>query len=436
MTSNCSKQLYRLLLTCFRGCAMLLFLLISMQSAYCQVENIAERLVNLGFENVRCIETEDERIFTIENNTYRVTGIGIAHALQVIKDAPEIQDNKSCKLIVTKLNVPQIELSYTPAGEEFTEGPNPEDWKVGYEMGESWTKVKKEKKKNSSLFKVDILVYPQLSLKNLIINQIYQILFDLNPTVEVSLLPGMKLTAQLKIPVYNDGYSYIDEKVHPGYLTLSQSFRIPFQLFHKEYSVFGRATVGYFNSDRYGVDLNLMMPLRDERFSIEGRLSYVGVGYWNAFKLHYDSQMYFLWQVGGNFYWPKYNTQFSLKAQRFLGEEVGFRFDMIRHFRYASIGFYALKGWDFDYPKESKYRSVKLNGGFRFQVLLPPYKYKRFQNKYKYLPRINTSPNMGIAYNAGNEQRYYREFRAESSDNIMERNQYNPLFIKSEITNY
>lgn len=435
MIKNYSKHLYNFLLSNPRACIFLL-LLVTVQSAFCQVESIAEKLVNLGFENVRCIETEDERIFTIENNTYRVTGIGIAHALQIIKESPEIQDNKSCKLIVTKLNVPQIQLSYTPGAEKFTEGPNPEDWKVSYELYDSWKKVKKEKKKNSSLFKVDILVYPQLALKNLIINQIYQILFELNPAVEVSLLPGMKLTAQLKLPIYNDGYSYLDEKVHPGYLTLSQNFRIPFHLFNDEYSVFGRATVGYFNSDRYGIDLNFLMPFKDERFSAEARLSYVGVGYWNGFKLHYDSHMNFLWQVGANFYWPKFNTQFSLKALHFIGEDVGFRFDMIRHFRYASIGFYGLKGWDSTYPKESQYRSVKLNGGFRFQVLLPPYKYKRFKNKYKYLPRINTSPNMGIAYNAGNEQRYYREFRSESSDNIMDFNKFNPIFIKSEITNY
>ena len=38
---------------------------------------------------------------------------------------------------------------------------------------------------------------------------------------------------------------------------------------------------------------------------------------------------------------------------------------MIRHFRYCSIGFYAMKA-----------EHAKANGGFRFQVALPPYKYK------------------------------------------------------------
>ena len=54
---------------------------------------------------------------------------------------------------------------------------------------------------------------------------------------------------------------------------------------------------------------------------------------------------------------------------------------MIRHFRYCSIGFYAMKA-----------EHAKANGGFRFQVALPPYKYKR----KGYIPRVNTSTNMGI----------------------------------------
>lgn len=95
---------------------------------------------------------------------------------------------------------------------------------------------------------------------------------------------------------------------------------------------------------------------------------------------------------------------------------------MIRHFRYCSIGFYLMKA-----------EQAKANGGFRFQVLLPPYnKYKR----HKYIPRINTSANMGIIYNSGNERYYYKEYKAEASDNIMEENSFNPYFIKSELLNF
>ncbi len=68
------------------------------------------------------------------------------------------------------------------------------------------------------MFKIDVLVYPQLAFKNLVITQIYQVLFDLSPAIEVSLWKGMKLTAQLKIPVYNDGYGRFEDKVHQDIL--------------------------------------------------------------------------------------------------------------------------------------------------------------------------------------------------------------------------
>ena len=110
-----------------------------------------------------------------------------------------------------------------------------------------------------------------------------------------------------------------------------------------------------------------------------------------------------------------------MKIEQYLLGEKGVRVDIIRHFRYASIGFFAMKSPD-----------AKANGGFRFQIALPPYKYKR----RRYIPRIAPSRNMGMAYNAGNEQYYYKSYRSSPGDNIMQSNSFNPYFIKSELLIY
>ena len=323
-----------------------------------------------------------------------------------------IPTDKRCKVIVTNLDVPELSLTYQPTGKELTEEGVSEGWQTSYDI-EGWNKIKRKKEKNSSRFKVDILIYPQLSYKNLIITQIYQALFTLNPAIEISLWQGMKLTGQIILPVYNDGYSIYQDKIHPGFITLSQRFRLPF-------NIKGKATIGYFNADRYGMDLMLFYPFKDERFSLEGRIGAVGIGYWDGFSLHYDKDLELTWTLGTNFYWPKYNTQFCLKGEKYLMGEKGIKLEMTRHFRYASVGFYAVKAKD-----------VKSNGGFRFQILLPPYKQKR----QKFIPRISTSYNMGVAYNAGNEQYYYRQYRSEANENIMSNNSFNPYFIKSELLN-
>ena len=169
------------------------------------------------------------------------------------------------------------------------------------------------------------------------------------------------------------------------------------------------------------VDLNLFYPFKDERFSLEGRIGYVGFGYWHGFKFRYNDKYTTYWSVGGNFYWPRYNTQFKLRAEQYLLKEKGVRFEMIRHFRYASIGFYAVKA-----------EHANSNGGFKFIVALPPYKYKR----HKYIPRVSTSLGTGITYNAGNEKYYYKMPYSNASDNIMQQNSFNPYFIKSELLNF
>ena len=398
----------------YRWIGLMLAMLSSIAGWGQEKRNAVEELVEHGFENVRRTENEDECIYTIENNVYKAEGVGISKAIDIIQKHG-LPTDKRCKVIVTHLEVPELSLTYHPNRNDSTETDDKAGWQTSYEIGQSWDSIKKEKAKNSSRFKVDILVYPQLSFKNLIITQIYQVLFTLNPAVEVSLWPGMKFTGQLIVPVYNDGYGYLQDKVHPGFITLSQRFRLPL-------NIKGMATVGYFSADRYGADLQLFYPFRDERFSLEGRIGSVAIGYWNGFNLHYDTEFSTTWSLGANFYWPRYNTSFSLKGEKYLMGEKGVKFEMIRHFRYASVGFYAQKA-----------KEANSNGGFRIQVLLPPYKYKRFKNKY--IPRLNTSYNMGIVYNAGNERYYYRQYRSAADENIMNSNRFNPYFIKSEISN-
>lgn len=406
--------------TILRSLTCMIFIMLSVFVVWAQkAETTVNELVNNGYENVRWVETQDEFIYTLENNTYKAQGVGIAKAIDIIQKHG-LPTNKRCKVIVTNLEIPELSLTYEPVINE----PNEKQayWQTSYEIEDSWKEVKKEKSINSSRFKADILIYPQLSFQNMDITKIYQIMFSLNPALEISLWSGMKFTGQIILPLYVDtkgyaAYSPIHKKVRPGFITFSQRFRLPL-------NIKGNATIGYFNANRYGMDLKLFRPCTfDPRFSLEGRVGLTGIGYWDGFNIYYDKDMIYTWTVGANFYWPEYNTQFSLKGEQYLLGERGIKFEMIRHFRYTSIGFYAMKA-----------EQANSNGGFRFQILLPPYKQKRFKNKY--IPRITTSDQIGVTYNAGNERIYYKQYRSESDENIMNDNRFNPYFIKSEITNY
>ena len=386
-------------------------------------ETVAERLVEEGFANVRAVETAEYTVFTLENDYYKIPAEGFARAVQIIEEAG-LDSGRAVKIIGTSLKVPEVTIT-----RDLQTGR----WHATKRLDASWDAVRGQPLLNDSFGKVDINVYPQVALKNLIITQVYQSLWQISPALEVSLWPGGKLSAQVKIPIVNDGYGVTESLIHPGFVTVSQRFRDPWHL-----NIFGKVTAGIFNTNRYGGVLELAWWLPNERFWIDSKVGYldlirfgysqeqedgermspppgVAPGFWMHPNNQFDFHLY--WNLALNYYNPSLQTQFLLRAERFLMRDVGFKFEMIRHFRHCSVGFYALKGLD---------KGAHTNGGFRFQIALPPYRTRR----YGYVPRITTSGQMGISYNANNEQVFYKEFRSEASDNIMSKNYYNPYYIE------
>ena len=145
----------------------------------------ANMLVDMGFENVVWSEDEKERVYVLENTPWRLQGVGLAHAIDRIQKTGLPEKGKSCRIVVLDNNIPQISLIYTANPDSLKAAPGSyaarSAWDATYDLGDSWDKVKKEYRMNSSLFKVDVVVYPELYLKNLIITQIYQVLFNLSP---------------------------------------------------------------------------------------------------------------------------------------------------------------------------------------------------------------------------------------------------------------
>ena len=391
-------------------------------------DDVVKRLVEMGFENVAWAEDDARRVYLLENSTYRLSGVGIGKALDEIQKWGLPDGAKECRLIVLENNVPIISLYCTPdslgnKNKDVTRN----DWYVSYDIDSGWDLVKGKDRRNSSLYKVDILVYPMFSFKNGRLTVPYQVRLNINPTLEASLWRGGKVVAQLVVPVVNDyGYRYDD--VRPGYLTLSQGVRLP-------YKFFLTGTVGFFGNSRNGVDLKLEHFPTDGGVWFEARASYTIFGEWgewkngkniHPFKFGYDKNSAALTgYVGANYYWKRLASQLSLRAERYLEGEYGVRFDLIRHMKYCSIGFYGMY-------IPSDWHNDGINGGFRFVINLPPYKYKR----RGYIPRIMPSRGWGFDYNAGGTYVYGQSFKADVQENIGETIQYNPSYLKQELLNF
>lgn len=366
------------------------------------VDSTAAQFAEAGFLNVRAAETDEFRAFSLETDYYKLPFEGLAAVREMVER--DSTDMRLVKIVATSYDVPELTMTYNPRNGQ---------WRSTRRLDESWDLLRRQEKLNSNFGKVNIVVYPQVSLMNLIITQVYQSLWQLSPALEVSLWPGMKFTYQLQIPVYNDGYGALEDKVHPGFFTLSQRFRDPWNL-----NVLGKLTAGVFSNSTYGLALEMAYYFPNERFWLDTQLGLLGNSYWEGFIFHYDPRLFFRWNLAVNYYWPEQNTQFSLRAQRFLVGDYGVKYEMIRHFRRASVGLYAEKSL-----------GAPLNVGFRFQVALPLFRQKR----HGWWPKLTTSGQMGMAYNANNERYYYNEYRTEASDNILSKNYYNPYFIDSKL---
>ena len=366
------------------------------------VEDAVQTLVREGFANVRSLEEESRLVFTLECDSYKLPSEGFAVARKIVERIAGSSE-KELKIIGLDRGLPQVTM---------TRERGAVSWHTTRNLDSSWDEVKHIRAKESLTGKVDIVVYPQVSLMNLIINQVYQSLWQLSPALEVSLWKGMKFSYQVKVPVFNDGYGELESKVHPGIVSLSQSFRDPWKL-----NLYGKFTVGAFAGNRYGAALEASWYLPGDKVWLDTQLGLISNYYWDGFYFKYSRDFYFRWNAAVNYYCPPLHTQFTLRAQRFLIGDVGLKYEMIRHFSRCSVGLYAEKS-----------KGVDLNVGFRFQISLPPYRHQR----RGYIPRITVSDQMGMSYNANNEKFYYREWRTESSDNIMSRNYFNPYHLDGD----
>lgn len=393
-------------------------------------DEVVDMLVGMGFENVSWGENVDERVYVLENTAYRTTGVGIGKALDEIQKHGLPVAGKGCRLIVLDNNVPQISLCCIAPekGKDLSRN----DWTVSYDLGESWETVKGKKRKNSSLYKVDLLVQPDFTFQNGRLSVPYQVNLNMRPTVQTSLWKGGKLTAQLVVPIFNDFGTYLNKELRPGFVTLSQTVRLP-------YNIFLTGIVGFFNNDRAGVDLHGRMYLDNGNWWLDGRLGYTMEGLWgewviekgiwirkNRFIFTYERETaQVTGQLGINYYWNRFDTQFAFRGESFIEGDFGVRGDMIRHFKYCSIGFYLLYVHDYWWNRG-------LNGGFQFQITLPPYNYKR----KGYIPRVMPGRNWGFRYNAAGTYIYGERYRAEDDDNIANDIKYNPNYVKQELLNF
>lgn len=376
---------------------------------YAQEDDVVKALRDAGFENVSRVVSGGEEIISFENAVWKANGEGVSHAIDIIGRFPRVQ-GKIRKVIVLSNHVPQLSLSLPASGEVKGEGAvSAGEWYASYELGDSWKRVRGVKPVNSSLRKVDLVFYPQLSLRNQKYHKVYDVLFNIAPALEISPVRGMKVVGQIIIPIENQ-YGGLYKDVRPGFITLQQKFRVE--------NFFIQATVGNFNQNRWGGDLTFFRPFTNgwlRYFALRGQVGLTGSSYFVDWNWHFGSTSLFTWNFGASYYNPCFNIQCDVRVEKFLAGDIGVRADMTRHFKRASVGFYVMKN-DRD----------NLDGGFHFSILLPPFRQKR-----KYV-RVTPAKYFNMEYKAAGLFYNGKSYKTSPGQNRAEDN-FNPFYIKSQL---
>lgn len=382
---------------------MLLLLLFSliMVTCFCQSipKKLSKALVTAGYENVRVTQARGVVFVSLEDNIYSRNVTGICSVADTLLTYIE---HTPVSMVMLDKGIPQIEIDIELSSEKYSLNIS-----VSYDTHEAWSSLKDIPPLNPPENKIDVVVYPQFTLQNVLLSQIYEIQLNLAPAVEISLWKGMLFSGQVIFPLKND-LGHEGDFIRPGFVTLTQNFRLP-------HAWFVRAGIGNFNASRYGADISMNHPLPDNHWNIGGNAGLTGSSHFYEGEWITGELNTLTWFVKTGYYYPKFDLQFDLGFGCYLNHDYGFRADCTRHFGATTVGFYAM------------YTNGHTNGGFHFSTPLPPFKRNR-----RHTVRFVPAKYFDWEYNAGTEFYYGRYYETRPNENRSE-HWINPLFLKNEI---
>lgn len=323
---------------------------------------VAEKLQQLGMENIRTASVNGNTIVAFENNVYRGTYRGIGKAIIA---ALEGMNNGELQMVVLDNNIPQLcitlpeKLITEYKEKQITIAEVYRQMGISYDTEEAMRMLRKAHKTiNSSAGKVDIVVYPEVKLENSSFDRLYTYYVNLAPAVEMTLWEGAELTAQVVFPIATNLKGQY-EKIRPGVIALAQEF-----YFGKGF--LGRVAAGNFTNNRMGVQAEMKYRTANGRLEL-GAMAGSSVqsiitnneGWYISRKQRINAA------IKASVYEPHFNLQFDLQASRYLYGDYGVRGDCTRHFGEYAIGVYGM------------YTDGEINGGFHFAIPLPGKKWSR-----------------------------------------------------------
>jgi len=367
-------------------------------------------------EDIAVVNESDILHIIYSDNVYRGPTRG---AFEVIKKLlGDLHIETDIHLILQEDQIPQVvlKLSGQVIRDYYAEKSSLKQLfstiQISYDTDKEKSVFRNIKKQNRSAGKVDLVLYPQITLNNAWMDKIYGTILNIAPAIEIGLWQGASFTGQVIFPIWNNMKGEMDY-IRAGMLVFRQEYRFP-------KNVFATVNIGNFNSSRIGVDVALKYRPNNDRWAIGLNAGLTGSstfysGQWEVTRWKRTSGSVFL-----TYNEPWYNLEFNIAAHRYIYGDYGVRLDCTRHFGEVSIGFYGM------------YSGGEPNGGFHFAIPLPTK--KRMNRK---VIRLGLPEYFDWEYEAqsGNEyakKRLGRYYETRPDENRSQR-YYNPHHMKETL---
>ena len=392
------------------------------------VSEIITGLNHAGFENIRGLASGKTLTLSYENNIYRDKASGLSAVIDLLSEC----GYDTLKIVTLINDVPMMVTQIkTQEWKHYKSGELPasemsRQIRVSKQTDTIWKTIREEQPANSNANKIDLVIYPQFSIQNRLLTQLYEIQFNLAPAVEISLWKGMLFTGQIIFPILNGlevqdikenvdyksrNYLYLThegEYIQPGFVTISQDIRLQHQWI-------GNVTVGKFNYHRYGMNGRVSHLFKGDQWSISGNAGLTGSSHFLQEQWVTGTLNTFTWQTTAGYFYPAFNVQVDLSYGSYINKDKGFRVDCSRHFKSTTIGFYAMQTGGVS------------NGGFKFTVPFPTARRNR-----KHTLRIVAPKQFDSDYNARYAVYYGLNYETRPNENQTEHFD-NPIYIKNQL---
>ncbi len=307
------------------------FFFILLPTAAQSQEDLNLLLENEGFEDIQVKMVADTLYAAIEDRAHRGTFRGAATAIKTIADNhPEVQH---FEMVLTDYKMPQLIVHASKRGDIWNVS-------VDRKMEQAVRMLKGVKPHRASNGKIDVTVFPMISLVNNKLDHLFDYSVRIAPAFAATLWKGARLTLQPIFPIVNN-LSDISSNNHQRYIQIGNANLSQQILSTKHWHL--SAAAGFFFEGRLGVQAEAEYHLmRNLDLSING-------GY--TAEANYTKQNGFgiIRNSGGlnfmakaDYYEPYTKLQIELRGGRFLYGDYGGRLDVTRHFGEYAIGVYGI----------------------------------------------------------------------------------------------